>query len=73
MQPSFTITAARIWQTLPLGSKRGDRKKGAGYLSPAHVCERGCSPTSWVCLKRESEGERSQELSDAKRAPTLPS
>lgn len=73
MQSSFMITADRIWQTLPLGMKCGDRKKGAGYLSPAHACERGFSPTSWACLKRESEGEISQELPDAKYAPTLPS
>lgn len=73
MQSSSMTTVARIWQTLPLGTKCGDIKKGAGYLSPAHVRERGSSPTSWVCLKQESEGEGSQELPDAKCTPMLPS
>lgn len=44
---------------LPLGMKCGDRKKGAGYLSPAHVCERGSSATSWSGSQREREARSS--------------
>ena len=45
------------------GNEVGDRRKAAGYLSPARACERGSSPASRVCLKWESEGETSRELS----------
>lgn len=51
------------------GNEVGDRKKGAGYLRPAHPHERGSSPASWGCLKWDSEREMNRDLPDAEISP----
>lgn len=58
------------------GNEVGERKKGVGYLSPAHRCEQGPSPASWVCLTWGSQIERGVGSSPVPRVPeraaTLP-